>query len=112
MRAQLLPLTALIASTLLLVGGNAFLMTLLGVRLSIERFEPAVIGWVLVCYSVGFVIGTLYANRVIARVGHIRAFAAFAAAAAAVALLVMMLMRRRPQRAQRDAEHVAHVAAA
>lgn len=92
MRAQLLPLSALIASILLLVSGNAFLMTLLGVRLSIERFEPALIGWVLVCYSVGFVVGTLYANRVIARVGHIRAFAAFAATAAVVALLHPLLV--------------------
>jgi MFS family permease len=87
MRSQLILLSALIASILLLISGNAFLMTLLGVRLSLERLEPAWIGWVLVCYSIGFVLGTLYTNRVIARVGHIRAFAAFAATAAAVALL-------------------------
>ena len=80
-------LSALIISIILLVSGNAFLTTLLGIRLSIESVEPSVIGWVLVCYSVGFVLGTLYVSRIIARVGHIRAFAVFAALAAVTALV-------------------------
>jgi MFS family permease len=80
-------LSALIVSILLLVSGNAFLTTLLGIRLSLEAVEPSVIGWVLVCYSVGFVLGTLYVHKVIGRVGHIRAFAVFAALAAVAALV-------------------------
>ncbi len=80
-------LSALILSILLLVSGNAFLTTLLGIRLSIEQVDPGTIGWILVCFSIGFVIGTLYVNRVIERVGHIRAFAVFAAMAAVSALL-------------------------
>lgn len=80
-------LSALILSIVLLVSGNAFLMTLLGIRMSIESVEPSVIGWVLVCYSIGFVLGTLYVHRVIGRVGHIRAFAVFAAIAAVSALM-------------------------
>lgn len=80
-------LSALIFSIVLLVSGNAFLTTLLGIRLSIEEVEPSVIGWVLVCYSIGFVLGTLYVHRIIARVGHIRAFAVFAALAAVTALM-------------------------
>ena len=80
-------LSALIMSILLLVSGNAFLTTVLGIRQSIEGLEPSEIGWVLVCYSVGFVLGTLYVHRVIARVGHIRAFAVFAALAAVTALV-------------------------
>ncbi len=87
MRTQLLAISALILSILLLISGNAFLMTLLGVRLSLEGMEPALIGGILVCYSIGFVVGTLCANRVIARAGHIRTFAAFAAIAACAALL-------------------------
>jgi MFS family permease len=87
MRSLLIPLTALLAAVLLLISGNAFLMTLLGVRLNREGFDPAVIGWVQFCYSAGFVVGTLYANRVITQVGHIRAFAVFAATAACAALL-------------------------
>ncbi len=83
-------LSALVLSIVLLVSGNAFLMTLLGVRLSIESVSPNVIGWILVCYSVGFVLGTLYVHRIISRVGHIRTFAAFAAMAAVCALLYPM----------------------
>ncbi|SFR66139.1 Predicted arabinose efflux permease, MFS family [Marinobacter daqiaonensis] len=80
-------LSALIISIILLVSGNAFLTTLLGIRLSIEQIEPSIIGWVLVCYSIGFVLGTLYVQKVIARVGHIRAFAVFAALSAVAALV-------------------------
>ncbi|MDI9243699.1 MFS transporter [Marinobacter sp. CHS3-4] len=83
-------LSALILSIVLLVSGNAFLMTLLGVRLSLESVSPDIIGWILVCYSIGFVLGTLYVHRIISRVGHIRAFAAFAAMAAACTLLYPM----------------------
>jgi MFS family permease len=83
-------LSALLLSIVLLVSGNAFLMTLLGVRLSMESVAPDVIGWILVCYSVGFVLGTLYVHRIISRVGHIRTFAAFAAMAAACSLLYPM----------------------
>ncbi|WP_144821045.1 MFS transporter [Marinobacter piscensis] len=80
-------LSALLLSVILLISGNAFLMTLLGIRLSIESVSPDVIGWVLVCYSVGFVLGTLYVYHIIKRVGHIRAFAILAAIAAVTALL-------------------------
>ena len=83
-------LSALILSIVLLVSGNAFLMTLLGIRLSIEEVSPNVIGWVLVCYSIGFVLGTLYVHKIIGRGGHIRAFAAFAAMAAVVSLMYPM----------------------
>ncbi len=84
-------LSALILSIVLLVSGNAFLMTLLGIRLSMDQVDPATIGWVLVCYSIGFVLGTLYVNRIIGRVGHIRAFAVFAAVTAVAALLYPVL---------------------
>ncbi|MDX9874841.1 MAG: MFS transporter [Spongiibacteraceae bacterium] len=87
MRLQLAQLSALLFSILLMVSGNAFLMTLLGVRLSGSGTTTNIIGWVLLCYFIGFVIGTLYADRVIRRVGHIRAFAVFAATTAAAALL-------------------------
>lgn len=83
-------LSALILSIVLLVSGNAFLMTLLGIRLSIEAVSPDIIGWILVCYSIGFVLGTLYVHRIIGRVGHIRAFAVFAAVAAVASLLYPM----------------------
>jgi len=82
-----LSLSALIASLILLVGGNAFLTTLLGLRLSIEGFSASLIGLILVFYSLGFVGGTLYAGPIIRRVGHIRAFAVFAAVLCTVILI-------------------------
>lgn len=80
-------LFALLLSITLLVSGNAFLMTLLGIRLSIGAVSPDIIGWIMVCYSIGFVLGTLYVHQIIGRVGHIRAFAVFSAVAAVTALL-------------------------
>lgn len=90
MTRMVVSLSALILSIVLLVSGNAFLMTLLGIRLSIEEVAADVIGWVLVCYSIGFVLGTLYVHKIIGRVGHIRAFAVFAAMAAVTALMYPM----------------------
>ena len=70
--------------------GNAFLMTLLGLRLSLEDFSASVIGWILAFYSIGFVAGTLYAGRIIETVGHIRAFAVLSAVLAASILIYPM----------------------
>lgn len=46
--------------------GNAYLMTLLGLRLSIEELSAGVIGWILAFYSIGFVAGTESNTDVIA----------------------------------------------
>ncbi|UZJ44015.1 MFS transporter [Marinimicrobium sp. C6131] len=87
MKQTAFSLSALITSIVLLVTGNAFLMTLLGLRLSLDGFNAEVIGWILVFYSIGFVGGTLYAGKIIERVGHIRAFAVFAALLSVAILL-------------------------
>ncbi|MFC4261172.1 MFS transporter [Marinobacter lacisalsi] len=90
MQKTITSLSSLILSIILLIMGNAFLMTLLGLRLSIEDFSASVIGWILAFYSIGFVAGTLYAGRIIEKVGHIRAFAVFAAVLAASILVYPM----------------------
>lgn len=90
MKRTALTLSSLIVSIILLISGNAYLMTLLGLRLSIENFSTTTIGLILVFYSVGFVLGTLYAGRIIQRVGHIRAFAVFGAVLAASVLIYPM----------------------
>ncbi len=46
------------------------------------------IGMVASSYFIGFLVGALIADRIVCRVGHIRAFAVFAAAAADAALLL------------------------
>lgn len=80
-------LSSLIFSVFLLMGGNTFVMTLLGVNLGLKGIEPTLIGSIMVCYSVGFVLGSLYGPRVIKRVGHIRAFAVFSAFLASSTLI-------------------------
>ncbi|MBL3556920.1 MULTISPECIES: MFS transporter [Marinobacter] len=90
MQRTITSLSSLILSIILLIMGNAFLMTLLGLRLSIEEFSASVIGWILAFYSIGFVAGTLYAGRIIEKVGHIRAFAVFSAVLAASILIYPM----------------------
>jgi MFS family permease len=90
MKQTIASLSSLILSIILLIAGNAFLMTLLGLRLSLEAVDASTIGWILAFYSVGFVAGTLYAGRVIEKVGHIRAFAVFSAALAASILIYPM----------------------
>ena len=77
---------ALFASVTLLVLGNGFLITLLGVRLSLAEVDPRFIGGLMVGYSIGFVLGTLYSSKIIQRVGHIRAFAVFCAVLGIAAL--------------------------
>jgi MFS family permease len=79
MRKALVRVIALFASMALLIAGNGLLGTLLSVRLELEQFSTASIAVVLSIYSLGFIAGSLWLDRVIHRVGHIRAFAAFAA---------------------------------
>lgn len=80
-------LSSLVFSIVLLVSGNTLLMTLLGVRMTLAEIDTQLIGWVLVCYSLGFVLGSLYCPRIVTRVGHIRSFAVFCALMSMVAIL-------------------------
>lgn len=80
-------LAALLASVGILLLGGGMLGTLLSVRLGVEGVSATTVGLVMACYSVGFVLGTLFCDRIIQKVGHIRVFAALAAVAACAALV-------------------------
>jgi len=82
-----LPLTALLASVALLLGGNGLLGTLLAVRSQTEGWGEQTTGLVMSGYFIGFFLGTFTAPPLIRRVGHIRAFAFHAALAAAAVLI-------------------------
>lgn len=69
---------SLLTSWGLLLFANGMFGTLLGVRTGIEGFSTEVVGFVMAGYFVGLLIGALRAVKVVATVGHIRAFAAFA----------------------------------
>jgi len=84
----------MIATTWPLLLGMGVLMlgaglqgTLLGVRATLEGFPTPVIGVIMSCYYVGYLLGTFAAPRLVRSVGHIRVFAALAAVASASILV-------------------------
>jgi len=78
---------SLLLSYGLLLLANGLFSTLLGVRTQIEGFATEVVGGIVAGYFLGFLAGALLAVRVVAAVGHIRAFAAFASVMSVTALL-------------------------
>ncbi|SEG75779.1 MFS transporter [Marinobacterium lutimaris] len=91
MRLIIISLSALFLSLALVIGGNAYLLTYLGVRLGAEGIPPTQVGFVMVCYSIGFAIGSHYATHLVAKVGHIRTFAAMAALTAMASISYPLL---------------------
>ena len=80
-------LVVLLVTTGVLLAGSGLFGTLLGVRASLENLSTTATGLVMSAYFAGFILGAFLCVRIVAEVGHIRAFAAFAAIAAAIALL-------------------------
>ena len=81
--------SALLGFGLLSIAHGA-LFALIGLRLSASGISSTVIGLVMSAYFVGLLAGSLTCDRVIARVGHIRAFAVFSATAAITVLLLAL----------------------
>jgi MFS family permease len=69
-----------------LMLGAGLQSTLLGVRATLEGFPTPIIGAVMSCYYVGYLLGTRAAPRMLCRVGHVRVFAALAAVASVAVL--------------------------
>ncbi|SHE90400.1 Predicted arabinose efflux permease, MFS family [Modicisalibacter ilicicola DSM 19980] len=67
--------------------GHGLIMTLLGVRMSLEGFPSQMAGLLMSSFSLGFVLGSYFIEKRIRSVGHIRVFAACAAALAVTAML-------------------------
>jgi MFS family permease len=61
--------------------------TLLGVRATLEGFPTPIIGAVMSCYYIGYLMGTRAAPVMLQRIGHIRVFAALAAVASVTILM-------------------------
>lgn len=77
-----------LVSTALIMVGAGVLGSLLPLRLSAIGLSPGVIGLIATAEALGFLVGCLYAHRIIAPVGLERAYAAFAGMKA-VAILGM-----------------------
>lgn len=82
-----LQLWALLLGIALLLAGNGLQGTLLGVVAEDVGFSSAVTGLVMASFYAGFLFGSVGAERLIARVGHVRTFAALASAGS-IAILV------------------------
>lgn len=87
---------ALLLSLVVLLLGSGLLSTLVALRMELESFPTTTIGLVMACYSVGYVMATLWFGRIIVRVGHIRAFAIMAAAAAGSTLVYPLVIHPVP----------------
>ena len=68
----------LILATSIIQLANGFFGTFISLRVATEDFGPTLSGLVLSSYFAGFTLGALRCERIIERVGHIRAYAAFA----------------------------------
>lgn len=92
MRKNLLPVFALLLGTVFLLAGNGLLGLLLPMRGSFEGFSAASLGFLGTAWASGFVLGCLFAPRLVRRIGHIRAFSAFSAIIAIIALLMGLVI--------------------
>lgn len=91
MAGLLRPVTALLIAAAILLMGNGLLNVLIPVRADVEHFSRLAIGLLGSAYYAGLVLGCFFAPKVIARVGHIRAFVAFTAIATITPLLHAIL---------------------
>jgi MFS family permease len=82
----------LIVATSLIQLANGFFTTLISLRVALEGFAPSTAGLVLSAYFAGFTLGAVRSDRIIARIGHIRAYAAFAGLVAAATVLMPLLV--------------------
>lgn len=67
--------------------GNGFISSLTTLRLDSAGVPATVIGLVSSSYFIGLTLGALFNDRLIARIGHIRAYSSFAALTAVTVLL-------------------------
>ena len=78
---------ALFLGIALMMLGNGLQGSLLGIRASLEGFPTTVTGTLMSGYYGGFLIGSVLAPRLVARVGHVRVFAALASLASTAILI-------------------------
>ena len=90
MTATLISLISLFLSGFIMNLGHGLNNILVPTRLSSEGISADSIGLVMAMFSVGLLLGGLYARRLLIRVGHIRLYAA-SAALGAMSILVCFL---------------------
>lgn len=92
MHKTLLSVWPLFFGIAMLMLGNGLQNTLLGVRATMEGFNPIATGAIMSMFFAGYMLGSHIVPKLIQRVGHIRVFSALAALAAITALLHGLFM--------------------
>lgn len=88
MSRQLLAMALAPLLGLFILGiGNGFLATVITLRLDAAGESPVVIGWVSSAYFIGLALGAMLNDRLLLRIGHIRAYGSFASLVAVTVLL-------------------------
>lgn len=86
MTGTIRPVVTLLLAIFMLMAGSGFLSTLISLRLEASGAPPLLIGLVATAYFVGLTFGSMLAFAIVARAGHIRAFAAFVSLFSATSL--------------------------
>lgn len=85
---QLLPMVlAPLCGLFIACIGNGFIASLTTLRLDSAGVSATVIGMVSASYFIGLTLGAIFNDRLIARIGHIRAYTCFASLTAVTVLL-------------------------
>jgi MFS family permease len=92
MPRNLLPVLSLLLGTAFLLAGNGLHGLLLPMRGTEEGFSPTSLGLLGTAWASGFVLGCIFSQRLVRRIGHVRAFSAFSAMIAIIALLTGLLV--------------------
>src|SRR5690554_5480538 len=88
MSRQLLTMALAPLLGLFILGiGNGFLSTVITLRLDAAGESAVVIGWVSSAYFIGLALGAMLNDRLLLRIGHIRAYGSFASLVAVTVLL-------------------------
>ena len=85
------PVRALLMAIFVLMAGSGFLSTLIAIRLELSGASAGMIGLVATSYFAGLMLGSMRVERLITRIGHIRAFAAFVTVYSASSLTYAIL---------------------
>lgn len=89
---HILPISALLLSSALLVFAGGINTLILPVRGSFEGFTSFSLGLLGTGWAIGYIAGCLYTPKLVASVGHIRAFGALCSFCAVVVLGSLLLM--------------------
>lgn len=76
-----------IASLIILCMGNALFVTYTSVRLKMDGYSINTIGYIIGAYFAGQLVGSYISDRIIGKIGHIKAYGLFATIMTVLAML-------------------------